>query len=199
MKEDQRKSNVVRKTRETNISMDMNIDGSGKYDVIIDDVFLRHMLETFARYASFDLRVKATGDMEHHLVEDVAIALGGALRRALGDGPIRRVASATVPMDEALVMAAVDLVDRPYVEVEVPDLMYEHFFRSFAMESRAAVHSKIIRGKDNHHIIEATFKAVGLCMKDATRRTDALLSTKSKVEWKGVKPAGKKAKGERNA
>jgi len=203
MKQKCRVAKIKRKTRETDIAIELNIDGSGQYDVRVGDVFLRHMLETFARYASFDLRIKAAGDMEHHLVEDVAIALGAALRQALGDGPVTRVASATVPMDEALVLAAVDLVDRPYMGVQVPDLMYEHFFRSFAMESRATIHSQVLRGKDSHHIIEATFKAIGKSLGEATRPAERLLSTKSGVRWKNGrqnrKAGGKKTRGDDSA
>lgn len=179
-----RVSRITRKTKETQISIAMNIDGSGKSDVRISDEFLRHMLETLAKYAGFDLTMDAKGDLAHHLIEDVAITVGKALRDAIGDQPIKRVAHAVVPMDEALVSVAVDLIDRPYVKVEVPDLMYEHFFRSFSMESRATIHSQVVRGQDEHHIIEATFKALGLSLKEATRRADAVMSTKSKVEWK---------------
>ncbi|MDH4122949.1 MAG: imidazoleglycerol-phosphate dehydratase [Thermoplasmata archaeon] len=179
-----RKCELSRKTRETEISLALNIDGSGKVDISLPDEFLRHMIETLAKYSSFDLRLRAKGDIEHHLIEDVAIALGKAFREAIGDRPIKRVAHAVVPMDEALVMVSVDLIDRPYMEVHVPDLMYEHFFRSFTMESRATIHSHVVRGKDDHHIIEATFKALGICLKDATRRREQVLSTKSDVEWK---------------
>ena len=179
-----RKCTLSRKTKETDISITLNIDGSGNIEVDVPDKFLRHMLETLAKYANFDLKLRAKGDLAHHLIEDVAIVLGKALREAIGDIPIKRVAHAVVPMDEALVMASIDLIDRPYVEVSVPDLMYDHFFRSFAMESRATIHSQIIRGKDEHHIIEATFKALGISLKDATRKRDGVLSTKSKVEWK---------------
>jgi imidazoleglycerol-phosphate dehydratase len=176
-------SKLSRKTKETQISAVLNIDGSGSSSVEISDGFLRHMLETLAKYAGFDLTIKAKGDLAHHLVEDVAITLGRALREAIGDQPIKRVAHATVPMDEALVSVAIDLIDRPYVKVEVPDIMYEHFFRSFSMESRATIHSQVVRGVDEHHIIEATFKALGLSLKDATRRSEKVMSTKSNVQW----------------
>jgi len=175
---------MSRKTKETEISLVLDIDGSGKSSVKVPDAFLRHMLETVAKYAGFDLTMNAKGDIDHHLVEDVAITLGKSLREAIGDAPICRVAHAVVPMDEALVSVAVDLIDRPYVKVEVPDMMYEHFFRSFAMEARATLHSQIIRGQDQHHVIEATFKALGLALKDATRRSGSIMSTKSAVQWK---------------
>lgn len=179
-----RTSKLSRKTKETEIAITLSIDGSGKSDVRVPDDFLRHMLETVAKYALFDLKVNAKGDINHHLVEDVAITLGKSLREAIGDAPICRVAYAVVPMDEALVSVAVDLIDRPYVNVEVPDMMYEHFLRSFAMEAKATLHSQILRGKDQHHVIEATFKALGLSLKDATRRSGSVMSTKSSVQWK---------------
>jgi imidazoleglycerol-phosphate dehydratase len=117
-------------------------------------------------------------------VEDVAIVLGRAVREALGDGPIMRIASATVPMDEALVQVTVDLIDRPFVHLDVPDQMYEHFVRSFAMELRATVHTVVLRGKDQHHIVEATFKALGLALKDAMTSSATTMSTKSSVKWR---------------
>lgn len=175
---------LSRKTKETEISITLNLDGTGKSSVKVPDEFLRHMLETVSKYAGFDLTMNAKGDINHHLVEDVAITLGKALREAIGDAPICRVAHALVPMDEALVSVAVDLIDRPFVKVEVPDMMYEHFFRSFAMEAKATLHSQIIRGDDQHHVIEATFKALGISLKDATRRSEGVMSTKSSVEWK---------------
>lgn len=177
---------IRRKTRETTISVMIDLDGGGRPKVKVPDEFLRHMIETLSRYSGFDIELTAKGDIAHHMIEDVAITLGRALREAIGEKPIRRVADAIVPMDEALVMASVDLIDRPYVEIDVPDIMYEHFFRSFAMESRATIHSQVIRGEDTHHIIEATFKAVGICLRDATKVREDLLSTKSNVEWETV-------------
>jgi len=177
-------SKLTRKTKETDIAITLNIDGTGKGSVKVPDEFLRHMIETLAKYAGFDITMDAKGDINHHLVEDVAITLGKSLREAIGDAPICRVAHSVVPMDEALVSVAVDLIDRPFVKVEVPDMMYEHFFRSFAMEAKATLHSQIIRGQDQHHVIEATFKALGLSLKDATRRAGSVMSTKSSVEWK---------------
>jgi len=179
-----RTSKLSRKTKETEVVIALNIDGAGNGNVKMPDEFLRHMLETLAKYACFDLTMSAKGDISHHLVEDVAITLGKSLREAIGDAPICRVAHSVVPMDEALVSVAVDLIDRPFVKVEVPDLMYEHFFRSFAMEAKATLHSQIIRGQDQHHVIEATFKALGLSLKEATRRAGSVMSTKSSVQWK---------------
>lgn len=179
-----RKTTVSRVTKETDVQVRLNLDGSGKAVCKVDDQFLRHMVETLARYSGVDLEVSGSGDIDHHLAEDVAIALGRAYRDAIGETPVRRIASATVPMDEALVQVTVDLIDRPYVHLELPDMMYEHFVRSFVMELRATVHTMVLRGKDTHHIVEATFKALGLALKDATTPASKALSTKSKVEWR---------------
>ena len=179
-----RTARISRSTRETKIELDVDIDGRGTYDCDIKDEFLRHMVETLAKYSGTDLRISATGDLEHHLIEDVAITLGRAFREAIGDMPVRRIASATVPMDEALVSVTVDLIDRPYAQLEVPDQMYEHFLRSFAMELRATVHTIVVRGKDSHHIVEATFKALGLALKEAMVPSQTTMSTKADVKWR---------------
>jgi len=179
-----RMAQLTRETRETKISLKINIDGSGSSRCDVPDEFLRHMVETLGKYSGSDIEMSARGDMKHHLVEDVAIALGRAYREALGTVPVKRIASATVPMDEALVQVSVDLIDRPYVHLELPDKMYEHFLRSFAMELRATIHTIVVRGKDEHHIVEATFKALGLSLKDAMIVSDSALSTKSAVVWR---------------
>lgn len=178
-----READVVRETRETRVEVRLRLDGPGEARAVIPDEFLRHMVETLSRYSGADIEVTAKGDLAHHLIEDVAITLGRAYRQAMGDAPVKRIASATVPMDEALVQVTVDLVDRPYAHLEVPDVMYEHFLRSFVMELRATVHTMVIRGKDGHHIVEATFKALGLALKEAMRPSESLVSTKSEVVW----------------
>lgn len=179
-----RVAKVSRETKETRVIAELKLDGQGASRCEIPDDFLRHMVETLAKYSGVELRISARGDIAHHLIEDVAITLGRAYRQALGDAPIKRIANATVPMDEALAQASVDLIDRPFVHLEVPDQMYEHFLRSFAMELRATLHTITLRGKDPHHITEATFKAVGLALKDAMTRTEDTLSTKSIVKWR---------------
>jgi imidazoleglycerol-phosphate dehydratase len=179
-----RTAELTRETKETSVKVKLDIDGSGTCKCDIPDEFLRHMVETLAKYSGADLTVSAEGDLAHHLVEDVAITLGRAYSRALGDAPVKRIASATVPMDEALVQVTIDLIDRPYVHLDVPDQMYEHFLRSFAMELRATVHTMVVRGKDAHHIIEATFKALGLALKDAMVLVTGTVSTKSSVKWR---------------
>lgn len=179
-----RSASIVRETKETMVKVSLDIDGTGSCQCKLPDKFLKHMIETLSRYSGADLRIEADGDIEHHIVEDVAIALGRAFREAIGERPIKRISSATVPMDEALVQVALDLIDRPYVQLDIPDPMYEHFLRSFAMELRATLHTIVIRGKDGHHIVEATFKALGLALKDAMVPSGAVLSTKSGVKWR---------------
>ncbi len=179
-----RTARLTRETRETKIELKINIDGSGECRCDIRDEFLKHMVETLCKYSGSDIEISARGDIKHHLVEDVAIALGRGYREAMGDGPVKRIASTTVPMDEALVQVSVDLIDRPFVHMELPDKMYEHFLRSFAMELRATIHSIMIRGTDEHHIVEATFKALGLAMKDAMTVSNSVMSTKSTVKWR---------------
>lgn len=181
-----REAKVARKTRETDISLKLNIDGGGAAKIDIDDQFLRHMLETLTRYAGFDLTVEATGDNQHHLVEDVAIALGSAFRQALGDQPVERMASAMVPMDDALVTAAVDIIDRPYCDADCPDVLYLHFFRSFAMSSGITVHIMLHRGIDEHHIVEASFKALGTALKRSVVPRQNVLSTKDAVKFRSA-------------
>lgn len=178
-----RVSHVKRETKETEVSIDLAIDGSGKVECDLSDEFLRHMVETLVRYSRADAKVVGTGDIDHHLVEDVAITLGRAFREAMGDSPVERIANAVVPMDEALVQVTVDLIDRPFVHLDLPDKMYSHFLRSFAMELRATVHTMVLRGSDDHHIVEATFKALGLSLHDAMASADAAVSTKSSVKW----------------
>ncbi len=180
-----RTRNLRRRTKETRVQVRVGLDGSGKYAIEVPDRWLRHMLESVARFGRFDLKVSAAGDFSHHVNEDVAITLGRAFREALRGRPVQRVGTATVPMDDALVTVSVDLVDRPYCHVEVPDGMLEHFLRSFAMEARITLHSVRVRGKDFHHINEATFKALGMALHQATRPAEGLKSTKGKVNWKG--------------
>lgn len=175
-----RKAKLRRQTKETDVEITLTLDGTGKGVVQCEDPFLRHMMETLAKYASFELELKAVGDDKHHVVEDVGIVLGSALRQAIGDQPIERVASATVPMDDALVTAAVDMIDRPYVDVDCPDDLCLHFFRSFAMSAGITLHIIIERGFDEHHIIEAGFKALGISLRKAVVPRSDLLSTKDK-------------------
>ena len=172
---------MERKTRETDISIDLNVDGSGVYSVDCDNQFLKHMIETLSRYSGMDITMKASGDNEHHLIEDVGIALGKTFAKALDGNPIERMATATVVMDDALVMTSLDIVDRPYCETDLPDNLYQHFMRSFAMSACMTLHILRFRGYDEHHIIEASFKSMGIAIKNAVKYRSTELSTKDKV------------------
>lgn len=175
-----RTSSIERSTRETKISVDLNIDGTGQFDVECDIQFLKHMTETLARYAGFDLKLRASGDNDHHIIEDVAITLGKALRQAMGSDPIERMGTAIIPMDDALVMSSLDLVDRPYADIDCPDPLYTHFMRSFAMSAGMTLHIVKFRGFDEHHIVEAGFKATGKALSVALSRRATELSTKDR-------------------
>ena len=175
---------MERKTRETEISVELDLDGKGRFDVECDLQFLKHMIETLSRYSGMDITLKASGDNEHHIIEDVAITLGKAFADALDGEPIERMATRTVVMDDALVMTSLDIVDRPYAEVDCPDQLYHHFFRSFAMSAGITLHMMVIRGFDEHHIIEAGFKSLGLALKGAIVKRSSELSTKDKVKVK---------------
>lgn len=172
-----------RKTRETDVVVSMDLDGSGRADIVLPDRWLKHMLESLAKFARFDLKIRAKGDFQHHINEDVAITMGRTFREALRDRPIQRVGTATVPMDDALVTVSVDLVDRPFCQVDLPDEMLAHFLRSFALEARMTLHNVVVRGRNFHHLTEACFKALGLALREAVRPDVALRSTKGAVRW----------------
>lgn len=178
----ERTASIERKTRETQVMADINIDGTGKFDVECEIQFLKHMVETLSRYSRIDIKLRALGDNDHHIIEDVGIVLGKAIAKALGGSPIERICSKTVPMDDALVMTSLDIIDRPYVDVDCPDPLYLHFMRSFAMSAGITLHITVIRGYDNHHIIEAEFKSLGMALRGALVRRESDLSTKEKVE-----------------
>ncbi len=178
-----RQARVERKTKETEIALQLNLDGTGAAKVQTPIPFFSHMLEAWARHGLMDLAVEAQGDVEvdqHHTVEDVGIVLGQALRQALGDKKgIARYGTAFVPMDEALVSASVDLSGRAYLVFGVPvartrvsnfelDLLQE-FFRAFAFNAEMTLHVTLHYGGNLHHITEAVFKAVGRALAEATR------------------------------
>lgn len=172
---------ISRETKETCISIALTIDGQGEAEIDCQDFFLQHMLNTLCRYAGFNLTIQASGDDIHHLIEDVGIVMGTALSQAKGDSPVERMASCTLPMDDALVTVSLDLVDRPYADLDCPDSLYHHFLRSFAMSSGMTLHVLVLRGFDDHHIIEATFKALGKCLQQALRPRSRELSTKDQA------------------
>lgn len=173
---------MERNTRETQITAELNLDGTGEFRVECEIQFLKHMVETMARYASFDLKMDAGGDNDHHIIEDAAITLGTLMNMCLGEDAVERVATEFIPMDDALVMVSLDIVDRPYADVDCPDPIYAHFFRSFAMAMGLTLHIEVMRGFDEHHIVEAAFKALGRALHKATRVRGSVLSTKDKVE-----------------
>lgn len=170
---------VERESKETRIRIEVgNADGAVR--IATTDAFLDHMLVTFARYAGLALTVDATGDLKHHLIEDVAIALGTALV-AFAPAACARYGDRTIPMDDALVQVVLDIGGRPYYRGPLPSSMYDHFFRSFADNAKAAVHVRVLRGHDRHHVVEAAFKALGMAMRDALVTTAAVFSTKGAV------------------
>jgi len=175
-----RLSIVKRETRETNISLELNIDGSGKWEMNTGIRMFDHLLAQLAQHGVFDVKISATGDDQHHLVEDVAICLGRAFGEALaGKQGITRMANAAVPMDDALAMVAVDISGRGYTVLDLPfsdndmngfptDLI-RHFLESFAAEARLNLHAKFLYGINDHHKAEALFKALGKALDTATR------------------------------
>ena len=176
-----------RTTKETSISIALDVDGDGSaVDVTTGLPFFDHMLSQIGKHGGFDLTVKATGDLEvdgHHTVEDVGIALGEVFAEALGDkAGVRRFASGLYPLDEALAEIALDLSGRPYFVWEVPigevlplgnppfdPQMAEHFWQSFATSAGMTLHVRLKDGKNTHHIIECIFKGVSRCLRDAVR------------------------------
>jgi len=194
-----RSSRIERTTLETKISLDLNLDGNGLAQLHTGIPFLEHMLALWCRHGFFDLNLQASGDLEvepHHLVEDIGICLGRAFAAALGSKEgICRYGSSIVPMDESLVLAAADLSGRPYLHYEMnlpagligtldPEL-FQEFWQAFVNEARLNLHIKLLHGRNKHHIIEASFKAAGRALNEASATMDNLdgaLSTKGKLD-----------------
>ena len=185
----------TRTTRETDIRLTVCLEGSGKTEISTGVGFFDHMLDALCRFAQFDLTLSCTGDLNvdaHHTVEDTGICLGKAIRDALGDRcGIRRVGSAYMPMDEALAFAAIDISGRPYLswnaEFSAPmcgtmdTQLAEEFFRAVTVNAGLTVHMNLIAGRNDHHRMEALFKAFGLALRDAARvdaNIQGILSTK---------------------
>lgn len=191
-----RLATVVRKTRETEIEVNLNLDGNGEYDVSTGIGFLDHMLEQLSRHSLIDLTVRAAGDLHidfHHTTEDTGIVIGQAVHQALGDRKgIVRFASATIPMDETLSRVAIDVSDRPYliwkVDFSRPKLgdmdteLFREWFQAFAQNARLTLHVENVYGANNHHIVESCFKALARALRTAVetdpRAGEAVPSTK---------------------
>ncbi len=191
-----RAAEITRKTRETSIRIELDLDGTGKSSIKTGIGFFDHMLEAFARHGLIDLELQAAGDLQvdgHHTVEDTGIVLGQAIAQALGNrAGIVRYADATVPLDEALVRAVVDVSGRPYLDYHVEIAKWQmlgdydvfltpEFFRALTLNAGLTVHLDLIRGDNPHHIVEATFKAFARALEKAIRldpRVSGVPSTK---------------------
>ena len=177
---------VIRESKETQIRCELNA-GSGTARVSTGDAFLDHMLTAFARYSGVDLDVQATGDLRHHLIEDVAITLGVAFR-GIVTPTAARYGHRVIPMDEALVEAAIDIGGRASYHGPIPSSLYDHFMQSFALHSASTLHLRVLRGSDRHHVVEAAFKALGLSVRDALVEGSAVFSTKGSVALHDAAP-----------
>ncbi|MBD3271487.1 MAG: imidazoleglycerol-phosphate dehydratase HisB [Elusimicrobia bacterium] len=193
-----RSARIKRKTSETNIDMNLNLDGTGSYAVKTSIPFIDHMISLFAKHGVFNCTVKAQGDTDiddHHLVEDLGICLGRAVAQALGKKEkISRYGNACVPMDETLAHAVIDISGRPYLVFDVRfkksrkdsfDFeLIEDFFRAVAFNAGMTVHLRMLYGRDNHHIAEALFKAFGVALSQAVAinpRRAGIPSTKGRI------------------
>jgi imidazoleglycerol-phosphate dehydratase len=194
-----RRADVKRKTNETDIAVSVNLDGKGAYDIATGIGFLDHMLDQLAKHALIDIKVRAKGDLHidfHHTAEDVGIALGEAVKQALGDKKgIRRYASADLVMDEAMTRVALDVSGRPFlvwkVEFnrdkvgEMDTELFREWFQAFAMNAGITLHVENLYGDNNHHIAESAFKALARALRDAIeidpRAKDVIPSTKGRL------------------
>jgi imidazoleglycerol-phosphate dehydratase len=172
---------VTRETRETRVRVVL-VPGTGVTAISTTVPFLDHMLTALGRYAGWDLTVEATGDLPHHLIEDVALTLGEALGRII-PATAARYGERTIPMDDALVQVAVDAGGRPYYRGPLPSTLYDHFLRSLADAARLTLHVRVLRGRDRHHVVEAAFKALGLALRQAMADGggDGVFSTKGGI------------------
>jgi len=178
-----RRFELKRTTAETQIAVDLVVDGSGQIEIATGIPFFDHMLSQLAKHGGFDLTLTAKGDLDvdlHHTVEDVGITLGNALREALGDkGGVRRFANSLVPLDEALVQVALDLSGRPFLAYDVDPVaewigtfdpqLAEEFWKGFVDGARVTLHMRSLSGRNGHHVIEASFKGVARALRDAVR------------------------------
>lgn len=195
-----RKAKIIRDTNETQIELELNLDGSGKYEIDLPLGFLKHMLELFAKHGLFDLKIKGRGDLQtddHHLTEDLGIVIGQAIKQAVGDKKgVRRYGSLILPMDEVLCVCAVDLAGRFGFETNYEPVremvndfsteMMEHFFKSVALGAEMNLHIQYLNpGKNEHHRLEAAFKSFARALREACeideRARDLLPTTKGKL------------------
>lgn len=183
------KTTILRETGETSVRISLApfatpsavpAASPSRPPIATGEPFLDHMLITLARYAGAVLEVEATGDLRHHLIEDVAITIGLALRDTIPETCVR-YAECTIPMDDALVQVVLDLGGRSWYEGPLPSPLYDHFFRSLAENARITLHLRVLRGRDRHHIVEAAFKALGLALARALAPGEAVFSTKGAV------------------
>ena len=191
-----RRSHQRRETKETTVEVDLDLDGTGTTTAETGIPFLDHMLDQLGRHGGFDLTVRAQGDLDvdtHHTVEDIGIVLGGAFAEALGDkAGVRRFASGRFPLDEALVDVALDLSGRPFLVYDIDPVaewigtfdpqLAEEFWRAFAFAAGVTLHMQTVSGRNGHHVIEASFKGVARCLRDAVRVEGAgVPSTKGRL------------------
>ena len=183
-----RQSEQERKTKETTVNISINLDGSGNSNINTGIGFFDHMLNHIAIHGTFDIEVKVNGDLHvdtHHTIEDVGIVLGKAFKQAIGDrSGIARIGFSYVPMDEALALVVIDFSNRPYSSIDIPWIgkyfgknrdeliplsLIEHFLQTFAIHASITLHVKVFSGKDDHHIAESVFKALGSSLDKASR------------------------------
>jgi len=174
---------VKRETRETRIRLQLDF-GSGEAKAATGIPFLDHMIVTLARYSALAIQLEAAGDLKHHIIEDVAIAVGRAVAEITPAGAAR-YGDQTIAMDDALVQACIDVGGRPYYRGPLPSALYDHWMRSFSDNARATLHIRVIRGNDRHHVVEAAFKALGMALRKALEERDSVFSTKGAVSFEG--------------
>ena len=187
----ERKASITRKTDETNITCELNLDGSGIYEIETTFKFMDHMLALLAKHSGIDLKVKASGDLTHHIIEDIGISLGDCFLKALADKKgINRYGAAIIPMDESLARCVIDFCGRKALvldlklndECDIEDVAVEdvlHFFNSYAENAKMNLHLHILYGEDQHHKVEAAFKALARSIKEAIKIiSDDIPSTK---------------------
>ncbi|MGC8977168.1 MAG: imidazoleglycerol-phosphate dehydratase HisB [Candidatus Ratteibacteria bacterium] len=192
-----RKGKIKRKTKETDIEIEVFIDGKGYYEIDTPIAFLNHMLELFSKFSNFDLKIKAKGDIEvdtHHLVEDTGICLGSAIKNALGDkAGIKRFGFSLIPMDEVLVSISLDISGRPYFVFNVPDIKgregsfeiedAREFLKGFVNHLGLTLHINLVYGENLHHVLESIFKGLGIALKEAVKiEGKKLPTTKGKID-----------------